>query len=74
MGNLSGVYLVNIRKADEHRHIGGKSDTEKPLVNGEERIAAVPNRLGMLLLNAPIIEITAPVENSLCPRYLENSC
>lgn len=60
VGNLSCVRLVGCRKADEYAHVCCKGDAEKPSVNGEERITEISNRLGLLLVDVLIIEITLP--------------
>ena len=65
VGNLSGVCLVGRRETNEYGHVGREGDTEKPSVNGEEHIAEVPDRLGVLLLDVLLIEITLPVEGLL---------
>jgi hypothetical protein len=59
---------VGRRKTDEYGHVGRKSDAEKPSVNGEEHIAEISNRLGVLLLDVLIVEITLPVEGFLFVR------
>lgn len=65
VGNLSGVRLVGRREADKHGHVGCEGDTEQPSVSGEEHVAEIPDRLGVLLLDIFFIEITLPPEGLL---------
>ena len=65
VGDLPGVRLVRSSKTNEYRHIGHKSDTEEPSVNGEKKVTNISDRLGVSLINVLIIEITLPVESLL---------
>lgn len=66
--DLSGVCLVSCCEPDEYGHVGRKGDAEKPSIDGKEEVANISDRLGVLLPDVFIVQITLPVESFLFGR------